>query len=391
MCGTPLFASVVEDGAGRGVGAWLTGGTTLEVPLVPGLVTSLLGSLAPGTGLSQQRWVLVLWMLLAAALLALVVVAVGSVRGHPLADPVAVALSPVLAVAVLLSVDLVPLTLAVAAVWAWSRGRVTIAGALGALALLGSPLALPVLLAAVLVPPPGVARAVRRLVAALGVTLLLVVGPVAAVDLGLLVRPVRAWWDAGAGSGSPWSVPGLAGHPLPGWSVAVLALAGLAVAAALAVVVSRRRPRPPLADVALVGLVVALVTAPALPPGSALWLVPFVALAGVPWRDHLLWAGAEVVHLVAFFAWTAAATDPAHGLPAGWYALALGLRLVAVGRLGWVVWSRATWGVLVRRPPADWDEPAAPGTLGRLPAGRPVDDPRGAVGDTAYPPVTERP
>ncbi|MBD3784890.1 MAG: hypothetical protein IE926_18390 [Micrococcales bacterium] len=117
----------------------------------------------------------------------------------------------------------------------------------------------------------------------------------------------------------------------------------------------------------------------------------FVALAGVPWRDHLLWAGAEVVHLVAFFAWTAAATDPAHGLPAGWYALALGLRLVAVGRLGWVVWSRATWGVLVRRPPADWDEPAAPGTLGRLPAGRPVDDPRGAVGDTAYPPVTERP
>ncbi len=321
---------------------------------------------------------LVLWTVLAAVLLAALVVVVATARRHPLADPTALALSPVVALAVLLSADLVPVAVATLALWAWSRGRVVLAGALAAVAVLGGWPALPVLLALVVVPAPGVVGAGRRLLASAGVTLLLVVGPVAALDLGLLLRPVQAWWSGGAGPGSPWFVATLAHHPLGGPSVAVLSLLGAALAAALVVVVGRRRPRPPVADVALVGVVVLVATGPAALPGTALWLVPLVALAGVPWRDHLLWAGAEVVHAVALFGWLGAASDPGHGLPAGWYATVLGLRLVALGRLAWVVWDRAAWGLGPRPPAASWEMRGAAATLDRLPAGRPVDESTGA-------------
>ncbi|GGL39583.1 hypothetical protein H9L10_13390 [Phycicoccus endophyticus] len=339
QCASPLMTSFVEDHAGLGVGGWLAGRTDVQLPVVPGAMTALLGSLAPGSGLAQQRWVLVLWAVVAAALLAGLVVAVGTALGHPRADPVMLALSPVVALGVLLSVELVPLALAVFAVWAWSRRRVTLAGVLVALALLGSPLALAPLLAMALVPPAGLRSPRRRLLGTARVSLVLVVGPVAAVDLGLLLRPVRAWAQAGAAAGSPWFVPTLAGHPLAPRDVVLLAVLGLLLGAALAVLLARRRPRPCVAQVALVALVPVLLTAPALPPARALWLVPFVALAGVPWRDHLVWAGAEVVHAVALFGWLTSASDPAHGLPAGWYATALALRLLAVGRLAWIAWT----------------------------------------------------
>lgn len=379
QCASPLLASLVQDDAGRGVWAYLTGALTLDLPVLRGTVVTGLATLAPGAGIGEQRWVLVLWTLLAAVILAGLVVVVGTVRGAPDADPVALALSPVLALTVLLSTDLVPVALAVVAVWAWSRRRPELAGVLVGLAVLGGPQALVVLLALAVVPPAGVPHAVRRLLTSAAVAALLVVGPVAALDLGTLVRPLRAWWTGGAGPGSPLFVPELALHPLGPGPVAAISVLGLLLAAAL-VVLAARRPAPPVAGVALVGLVVALVTAPSAPVTAALWLVPFVALAGVPWRDHLVWAGAEAVHLVAWFGWVSAQTDPSHGLPAGWYATALALRILAVTRLGWVVWARASWG-----------DPPRTGTLQRLPTVRPVDKARGAVGGSAYPPVTEGP
>ena len=153
QCASPLVESVQVADLGRGVTAWLTGSVRLDDPVLSGAVTSLLAGLAPGTGTGQQRWFLVLWMAFTAAVLAGLVVAVGTVRGHPHADPVALALSPVLALTVLLSADLVPVALAVVAVWAWSRGRTTLAGVLAGLALLAGPTSAVVLLALALVPP----------------------------------------------------------------------------------------------------------------------------------------------------------------------------------------------------------------------------------------------
>lgn len=368
----------------------LAGTGTPDLPLLQRFAVGLLRAAAPGTGMPEHRWVLVLWTVAAALLLAALVVLVGTTRRHPLADPLPLALSPVVALAVLTSTGLVPVTCSVLAVAAWSRGRVAVAGALAGLGVLGGPLGLAPLLGLVLLSR----RAdVRRLLGGAGAAVVLVAGPAAALDPGLLARPVAAWWTDGAGPGSPWFVPSLVERPLPGTAAAGLAVLGMLLAAVLAGLLPRHRVRPPVADVVVLALVVALVTAPALPVGAALWLVPFLALAGVPWRDQLLWAGAEVVHAVALSAWLAAATDPAHGLPAGWYATTLALRLVALGRLGWVVWARATWGTGLPDPSprTDWEPGRAAGRLERLPAGHPVDEPRGAVGDTAYPPVTERP
>ncbi|MBR7742655.1 hypothetical protein KC207_05055 [Phycicoccus sp. BSK3Z-2] len=379
QCASPLFASLVGDGAGRGLTALLAGRVPLEVPPVPAVVTTTLASLAPGPGLPQQRGVLLLWLAVAALLLAGLVVLVGTVHGHPEADPVALALSPVLALTVLLSADLVPVTLAVAAVWAWSRRRPELAGVLVALAVLGGRPALVVLLALVLTPPPRVRTPVRRLLTAGGATGLLVLGPIVALDLGLVTRPLVAWWTVGAASGSPWFVPTLAGHPVRPWHAALLSVGGLVLAAVMLLVLSRRRPRPATADLALLGLVVAVGTGSSAPVSAALWLVPFVALAGIGWRDHLLWAGVEAVHAVAWFGLLTGEDDPGRGLPAGWYTLALVGRLLVLGRLAWVVWSRASWG-----------PGALPGTLDRLPT-VPVDKARADVGGNAYPPVTEGP
>jgi hypothetical protein len=402
QCASPLISSLPADDLGRGLLAFLRGDVQTDTPPVAGSVTALLAGLAPGSGAAEQRWFLLLWMLLAAVLLVGVVLAVATVRRHPMADPVALALSPVLALTVLLSPDLVPVALAVVAVWAWSRDRVHLAGVLGGIALLGGAASAAVLLGMALVPGPRGRRLVTQLLVTAGGTVLVATALFAALDAGTLVRPVAAWWSDGAGPGSPWFIPTLAGHPVGAGYVAVISLLGMALAAALGVIVARQRPRPPVGDVVLLVLVVLQVTASALPISAGLWLVPFVALAGIRWRDHLLWAGAEWVHAVAYFTWLAGQTDPAHGLPAGWYATALSLRLLAVGRLGWVVWSRALWGEdpparrlaaapVTHPPPPDWVDARTAGTLERLPSEHPVDNPRVATGDDAYPPVTEGP
>ena len=379
QCGSPLLSSLVDQRAGLGLPGWLTG----EVPLVwaplPAAVTTALATVVSGDGTGQQRGVMVLWLVLSAVVLAGLVVLVGTVHGHPWADPVALALSPVLALTVLLSADLAAVACGVGAVWSWSRRRPELAGALVGLTLLGGRPGVAVLLALAVSPPARVRRAVPRMLVAAGVTVLLVLGPLVAADVGVLTRPLRAWWGGGAQAGSPWFVPVLAGSPLSAGQVAGLAALGMLLALGLVLVAASRRPRPATADLALLGVVVLLLTGPTAPVTAALWLVPLVALAGVGWRDHLLWAGAEVVHAVAWYAWLAATDDPGRGLPAGWYAAALVLRLLAVGRLGWVVWARASWGPAV-----------IAGTLERLPTG-PGDGPGPPVGADAYPPVTERP
>jgi hypothetical protein len=222
-------------------------------------------------------------------------------------------------------------------------------------------------------------------------------------DIGTFTRPYAAWLRDGAGPGSPWYLPTLAGHPADPVLVAIGAAAGWVLAVVLVVVLARRRPRPVVAAAAVVGMVAVMVTGPALPPSAGIWLVPFVALLGVGWRDHLLWAGAEVVHAVALLAYLSSVADPAQGLPAGWYSVALILRLLALGWLAGRVWEACTREGSLGRPadgavhpssPAgrgSWADAGAAGTLSKLPSRRPVENSPGRVGGNAYPPVTEGP
>lgn len=379
QCASPLVADVLGADLGRGLLAYLGGSVRLEEPVVAGSVHALLAGLAPGEGLAAQRWFLAAWVVLAAGVLAALVVAVGTVRRHPGADPVALALSPVLALTVLLSPALVPVALAVAATWAWSRSRVPLAGLLGGLAVLGGWPSAAVLLALALVPAPGGRAAVVRLLTWAGAAVGAVGLVVALLDVRTLTRPVTAWLEDGAGPGGLLYLATLAGHPVGAGHVAVVAALG-AVLAAVLVVLTARRSRPTVGAAAVVGLVGLLVTGPSLAPAAALWVLPFAALAGLRWRDHLLWAGAEAVHSLALFTHLTTSSDPDKALPPGWYAIALTLR---VGALGWVAWR--AWQA------TSWEHAGSAGTLYRLPSGSPVENPGGPVGNAAYPPVTEGP
>jgi hypothetical protein len=380
QCSAPVVQAVGGGDPGSGLAAWLGAGLRSAQPVLSGAVTSALSRIAPGVATGHQQWFLALWVLLTAAVLGGLVVAVGTVRRHPDADPVALALSPVLALTVYRSTDLLPLALAVVALWAWSRDRERLAGVLGGLALLAGPLSAVVLLAMLLLPSSGGRDSVRRLLVTTAATVGVVAVPVALVDAGLLTAPWRAWARGGAGPGSPWYLFTMAGFPIGARQVALIAALGVLLAVALVVLLARRRPRPVVAAAALVGLCAALSTAASFQPWAALWLVPFVALVGIGWRDHLLWAGAEAVHAVAMFGYLDYLVDPAHGLPPGWYAAALLLRLAAVAWLAREAWVRASWG-----------DAAPAGTLWKLPSVRPVENSTADVGSNAYPPVTERP
>jgi Glycosyltransferase family 87 len=380
QCSAPVVQALGAGHPAGGLGGWLGDGLRPAQPVLSGAVTSALSRIAPGAATGHQQWFLALWVLLTAAVLAGLVVAVGTVRRHPDADPVALALSPVLALTVFRSTDLLPLALAVVAVWAWSRDRERLAGVLAGLALLAGPLSAVVLLAMVLLPRRGGRDSSRRLLVTTVVTVAVVAVPVALVDAGVLTAPWKAWARGGAGPGSPWYLFRLAGYPIGAGQVALIAALGILLAVALSLLLARRRPHPVVAAVALVGLCVALSTAASFQPWAALWLVPFVALVGIGWRDHLLWAGAEAVHAVAMFGYLNYLVDPAHGLPPGWYSAALLLRLAAVAWLAREAWVRASWG-----------DAAPAGTLWKLPSVRPVENSTGDVGSNAYPPVTERP
>ena len=78
-----------------------------------------------------------------------------------------------------------------------------------------------------------------------------------------------------------------------------------------------------------------LVLGTSLPVQASLLLLPLVALAGLPWRDHLVWAATEVAYFVAVWLYIAAQSDPNRGLPAGFYLVFLLARLAGIGWLGW--------------------------------------------------------
>ncbi|MDQ2756845.1 MAG: hypothetical protein M3Y71_09830, partial [Actinomycetota bacterium] len=156
------------------------------------------------------------------------------------------------------------------------------------------------------------------------------------------------------GFGSVWLLPQLAGYPLPPGAVTSLAVLGWVAALVTGALLALAAPRrPTVAEVSLVMVAIVLATGKSVPVQSSLWLVPLVALVGLAWRDHLVWAGAEALHFGAVWLYIAAISVPDRGLPAGWYATFLVLRLTA---MLWLV--NRTWRVSHSRWPDLRDEAA---------------------------------
>ena len=381
QCSAPLVQAVTGD-PGGGLAGWLGGGLRTAEPVLSAVVTSLLSRIAPGVATGHQRWFLALWVLLTAAVLAGLVVAVGTVRRHPHADPVALALSPVLALTLYRSTDLLPLALAVVALWAWSRDRERLAGVLGGLALLAGPLSAVVLLAMLLLPgpwrrrrptPPGGHH--RRSPSPRSPCRWPWWMPVRSPSRG------GAWREGRRRPRVAWYLFTLAGFPIGAGYVAVIAGARCGA--------HRRRSW-------------CSAPAPAAPGGGGRRPGRAVRRAAAPprrssrgrrcgWCPSSRWsasAGATTWSGPAprpctpsrCSATSTTSSTPAHGLPPGWYAAALLLRLAAVVWLAREAWVSASWG-----------DAAAAGTLWKLPSARPVENSTGGVGSNAYPPVTERP
>jgi len=340
----------VSSGLGHAM-PYLPGAQHLDQPLISGLVMWLVGLAVPdGSALVRQQWYFALWaVLITIIVMTLVTVTAASVPSAPW-SAAHVALSPVLVVAGLVSVDLFGVLLASVALWAWGRNRVLLAGLFMGLAISARSYPLVLLMAiGLLALRAGRVRAWGRLAVTALATWFAVSLPWLVINADGLLSVYRSWWRSGAGYGSVWMVPALPGHALPQGPVTALAILGWLTAVVVGVFFALSLDRrPTVAEVSLVMLVIVVVTGKAVPVQAGLWLLPLIALAGLKWRDHLIWAGVEATNFVAVWLYIAGLSKPDRGLPPGLYAVLLGLRLAT-----WLYVLLQVWRVARSRGPAN--------------------------------------
>jgi hypothetical protein len=307
-------------------------------------------------------------VLLAIALVVAVTAVVLTVGRRRSWDAAHLALSPVLVTAGLLSYALLGVALAALALLAWSRSRPLAAGLLLGAAVLATPA-----VAIAVVPILALGLRAGRLPAAFTVA-----GTTAAVWLGVrlltfpnadggLAAAWEGWRDAAPGYGSLWLLPSLLEQSRPpratGWlpvhafsgsaaTTGVLLGLALVVLGTLVLMLAPRR-RPRLAHGMLFAVAATLLVLKSLPVQSSLLLLPFLALAGLKWRDHLIWATTEFAYFVGVWLFIAGATTANRGLPAGFY---LVLVLARLGGIAWIALQAARAAVdpgldPVRTPP----------------------------------------
>jgi uncharacterized membrane protein len=327
-------------------------GVHLDQPVLTGTVMWAVAKVVPsGDLLEQTHWYFDLSTVLVALLVvALVLLTLRSAGRRPW-DAALVALSPVLLLSALVSLDLLGVVLAAGGLLAWGRRRPVVAGVLLGLAVTARtyPVVLLVVLALVALRAGRWAEWARTTVAAL-LTVLVVLVPWAVVNIDGLRPAYRSWRDSTAGYGSIWLLPqtlfaeprprwaralGLHAHTFSAGTVTALAVVGLVAALLVGLVVTLAPPRRPrVAQVGFVVLAVVDLTGKSWPVQASLWLLPLAALARPRWRDHLVWAGAEATYFVAVWLFIAASSTPDRALPAPWYGAFL---LVRVAALLWLV------------------------------------------------------
>ena len=407
-----LTDSLAPGGSGQspvtGTLMWLTSG------LVP----------ADGDDAARQFFDLsavLLTLLLCVAVAALTITA----RGRPW-DAAHLALSPVLVTAGLVSYQLLAVALLAAALLALVRGRGLLGGVLAGLAVAAGPqVAVVVVAVAVL--------SFRRLRSGIGATfagtalatwlilrILLLPGAT-----GRLRESVEAWIDSTPSYGSSWLLPQLLAASTPdqpdslagrvvvglfGWIFRLGSLSGttsaflaLVLLAALAMAVTRytlvEDPAPEadvdapvrspelegvderalfvtarVAPLALALTAAVLIASKSLPLQASLLLLPLIALSGLRWRDHLIWAAAEVAYFVAIWLYIAGESNASRGLPASFYLVFLFLRVAAIAWIGFqgVRAFRRPWPVAAGHDPdTSWSWAPGPADEGTIssPAG----------------------
>ena len=344
----------VSSGLGHAM-PYLSGAPHLDQPLVSGVVMWLVGLAVPdGTVSVQQQWYFALWaVLITVMVMALVLVTAASVPRAPW-RAAHVALSPVLVLAGLISVDLLGVLLASVALWAWGRNKIYLAGLFMGLAVLARTYPLVLLLAiGLLAVRSGKVGAWARLAGTTLVTCLVVSLPFLVINLDGLLAVYRGWWRGTPSYGSLWMVSGLLGHGLESRLPVLVLLGWLAALVVGALFAFSMDRRPGVAEVSLVMLVIVVVTGKSMPVQAGLWLLPLIALVGLKWRDHLIWAGFEATYFVSVWLYIAGQSKPDRGMPSGLYSVITLLRVAA-----WLYLLVQVWRVARARPPAITSEHA---------------------------------
>lgn len=357
MCFSDLPAQYALAPLDGGIAAYLRGEAVLDQPVVAGSVMSALGGLVPtGSALSEQRWYFLYWVALVTLLLAACVWCTIQVVPSDLQAAAQVALSPVIALAAVLNSDALAVALVAAAMVAWQRERLALTGVLLGLGVLTRGYVVAVVLA-LLVHAWRVEAmpAARRVLLAATTTVLALFVFFVIVAPDQFLAPYQSWWNGQAGYGSLWLIPSIGGHALPPWSVALLALLGWGLALLLGRVLVRDAfHAPSWAQLSLVVVGMGMMFGKAVPVQAALWLLPLAAMAGVRWRDHLIWAGCEALHFGAVWLYVGALTTPDRALPGPWYVVFLFIRVAGITWLVTRVWQTALY------PPARHERPVEP-------------------------------
>ncbi|WP_375491371.1 glycosyltransferase family 87 protein [uncultured Jatrophihabitans sp.] len=314
--------------------------TSVEYPVLIGGFMWLTADLTRGVHAVESSWpqVLVFGMITALllSLCALVTTAATAqtARGRPW-DAAIFALSPLLVFHAFSNWDLLATAFTSAALWAWSRRRPVLTGAMIGL---GTAAKLyPVFL---LVALGILAWRTRKLadamwaVGAAALTWLAVNGPVA-------LAYHRAWWefysfsiDRPTERSTLWAVGrtltdgSLSDTDAPFWKPPGVAVAlALIIALAAVVYVGLAAPvRPRLAQLAFLCVLAFLLTTKVWSPQYSLWLVPLLALARPRWKLTLVWQLCEVLVWVLTLTVLLGLSVPTHGIAYGWLVLVLLVR-----------------------------------------------------------------
>jgi hypothetical protein len=330
-----LVRAVGKDGLGQ--------------PPLAGAAMWLVSRAVDGKAADASRVFFDLSAVVLVGLLAAAAVAVALAAGRRPWDAAQVAAAPVLVTVGLISYDLLAVALMAFGLLAWSRRRPVIGGVLLGLAMATRPVTAAVLVAvlALAVRTGRTRPVVGFCLPALGVwlatRLLLIPG-----TTGGISDAFDTWRAAGPGYGSIWLTPSLLAQGKPLWArvwytggglgagaSTVAVLMGLTVAALATVILGlSTNDRPRLAHLALFALAATLLVTKSLPVQAPLVLLPLMALAGLRWRDHLIWATTEATYFIGVWLYIAFNSDPNKGLPAGFYLILL---LARVAGIGWVM------------------------------------------------------
>ncbi|WP_052589587.1 glycosyltransferase 87 family protein [Luteipulveratus mongoliensis] len=333
-CYSDLPAAVTSQ---PGASPWSTGGAGHTQPVLTAFLTWVLRRLTPsGVGLAEQRWYFALAAIVIALLIAATVVATAALLEGTPWQAAHVALSPVLITASLVSLDIFGVALMTVGLLAWHRRYPLVAGLLLGAAISARTFPAVVLIAVVLVAwRDGRRQDLGRLLGGVAVAIVVSLCMAYAVG-GDPMEPYQAWSDQAAGYGSPWLIAQIAHVTIPANALTALAVIGWVLALVVGVYLATDRERNlPVAPLALAMLVVVMVTGKSMPVQNALWVLPLIALCGLSWRDHLVWAGIEVAYFAGVWMYVGTSFNPEKALPGAAYSILTMARLLALVGLVW--------------------------------------------------------